>query len=63
MTKDRFLNKKKPVFSQNKLMTLGTEISIIMNYPDTISADTILGEMISGLAYTGNKAWGGCNSY
>lgn len=34
-----------------------------MNYPDTISADIILGGMIRGLAYTGHKAWGGCDSY
>lgn len=34
-------------------LTLGTIISILMNYPNTVSAETILGGMISGLASTG----------
>ena len=45
----RFPNRYIPLAA----LTLGTGISIIMNYPNAISAERILGGMISGLASTG----------
>lgn len=45
----RFPNRYIPLAA----LTLGTGISIIMNYPNAISAEIILGGMISGLASTG----------